>query len=46
MPGILMMLDKGWYLALEEAFKGLPDSDRQAIELVWNYPGVPARIGR
>jgi hypothetical protein len=46
-----MMLDKGWYLALKEAFKGLPDSDRQAIELVWNYPGVPvfhlpARIGR
>ena len=45
------MFDKGWYLALKEAFKGLADSDRQAIELVWNYPGVPvfhlpARIGR
>jgi hypothetical protein len=46
-----MMLDKGWYLALKEAFKGLPDADRRAIELVWNYPGVPVfhlpgRIGR
>ena len=46
-----MMFDKGWYLALKAAFKGLSDPDRQAIELVWNYPGVPvfhlpARIGR
>ena len=46
-----MMFDKGWYHALKEAFKGLAESDRQAIELVWNYPGVPvfhlpARIGR
>src|SRR6266446_9383175 len=50
-PGILIMPDNEWYLALKDAFKELTDSDRRVIELIWKYPGIPVfhlpeKIGR